>query len=50
MSTDECRVNLQEENIEIATATEKRISKTDASGEDQPQEPQNGIDITVFFC
>ncbi|XP_026733928.1 uncharacterized protein LOC113498184 [Trichoplusia ni] len=32
-----------EENIEIATATEKRISKTDASGEDQPQEPQNGL-------
>ncbi|CAB3232975.1 unnamed protein product [Arctia plantaginis] len=32
-----------EENIEIATATEKRISNTDASGEDQPQEPQNGL-------
>ncbi|KAJ8707355.1 hypothetical protein PYW08_010607 [Mythimna loreyi] len=32
-----------EENIEIATATEKRISKTDPSGEDQPQEPQNGL-------
>lgn len=28
-----------EENIEI----EKRISQTEASGEDQPQEPQNGL-------